>query len=231
MIKNFKVEPLDTTNFVKPVKLSYDQNNQAKTWEAVKSFDSVAVLLYHKTLDSFLLVKQFRPPVYMCDKSYEITYELCAGIIDKDKSLEQIAKEEILEECGFDVDVKSIQKVTSFFTNVGVSGAKQHLFFATIDDSLKVGNGGGVGTEVIELEYLSLNQAKEFIFDESKAKTPGLMFAFYWFFEKKLRKEQNKKSDYELSSELFGKYGSQGGSLSTTYKQKLKDKINIKNKV
>jgi UDP-sugar diphosphatase len=185
MIKNFKVESLDTTNFVKPVKLSYTQNNQAKTWEAVKSFDSVAVLLYHKTLDSFLLVKQFRPPVYMCDKNYEITYELCAGIIDKDKSLEQIAKEEILEECGFDVDVKSIQKVTSFFTNVGVSGAKQHLFFATIDDSLKVGNGGGVGTEVIELEYLPLNQAKEFIFDESKAKTPGLMFAFYWFFEDK----------------------------------------------
>ena len=100
-----------------------------RTWEAVKSFDSVAVLLYHKGKNSFLLVKQFRPPVFMNHPDYNFTYELCAGIIDKDKSLEEIAKEEIDEECGFEVSLENIVKITSFFTNVGVSGGKQASLF------------------------------------------------------------------------------------------------------
>jgi UDP-sugar diphosphatase len=183
MIENFKVTPLDTTSFIEPVKISYSQNGEQKFWEAVKSFDSVAVLLYHEQKEAFLLVKQFRPPVYLSDSEYDITYELCAGILDKDTSIAQIAKEEILEECGFDVPLQKVSKITSFFTNVGVSGARQHLYFATIDESMKVSGGGGVGTEVIELEYLPTKEAKTFILDETKAKTPGLMFAFYWFLE------------------------------------------------
>ena len=134
-------------------------------------------------MEALLLVKQFRPPVYMCDSSYPYTYELCAGIVDKDISLEAIVKEEIFEECGYEVDIKSINKITSFFTNVGVSGAKQHLFFCEIDESQKVHDGGGIHDEEIVVEYLSIDKAKAFIYDESKAKTPGLMFAFYWFFE------------------------------------------------
>ena len=35
---------------------------------------------------------------------------------------------------------------------------------------------------------------------------------------------------YELGEEFFGKHGSNEGNLSTTYKQKLKDKINAKNR-
>jgi UDP-sugar diphosphatase len=181
MIKDIRINRLDTTNYIEPVKIEYTQNGEPKSWEAVKSFDSVAILLYHTQKDAFLLVKQFRPPVYINDETHLFTYELCAGIVDKNLSLEQIAKEEILEECGFDIPLKNIQKVTSFYTNVGVSGAKQHLYYASIDDNYKVNDGGGVESEYIELEYLSINDAKDFIFDETKAKTPGLMFAFYWF--------------------------------------------------
>ena len=46
--------------------------------------------------------------------SLGITYELCSGIVDKDVSLAEIAKLEVLEECGYDVPVDSIEKVTSF---------------------------------------------------------------------------------------------------------------------
>lgn len=183
-IKNFKITPLDKPNFVKPVRLYYTQNNKEKSWEAVKAHDSVSILLYHTQKDAFLLVKQFRAPVYMHHNEYKFTYELCAGIIDKEHSLDQIAKEEIDEECGYDVKIQNIQKITSFFTNVGVSGSKQHLYFTTIDESMKIHNGGGIHDEQIELFFLPINQAKEFVYDESKAKTPGLMFSFYWFFEK-----------------------------------------------
>lgn len=46
--------------------------------------------------------------------SLGITYELCAGIVDKKTSLEEIARLEVLEECGYDVPSRSIEKVTSF---------------------------------------------------------------------------------------------------------------------
>lgn len=183
-IENFQTIKLDNAKFVKPVRINYKQNGKNKSWEAVKAHDSVAVMLYHKTKEAFLLVKQFRAPVYMNYKVHEFTYELCAGIIDKDTSLEQIACEEIFEECGFEVSVDSIEKITSFFTNVGVSGGKQHLFYCQIDDNMKKNEGGGIHDEHIELEYLPLKDSKKFIYDESKAKTPGLMFAFYWFYEK-----------------------------------------------
>ncbi|MDC7244065.1 MAG: NUDIX domain-containing protein [Sphaerochaetaceae bacterium] len=184
MIKDFKTLALKDTNFVHPVKIEYTQNGIKKSWEAVKSFDSVAILLYHKPKESFLLVKQFRPPVYLNDETHLNTYELCAGILDKDIPLRQIAKEEIEEECGFDVPLENIEKINTFYTNVGVSGAKQHLFFAQIDDNMKVNEGGGIHDEQIELMYLPVSKSKEFIYDEQKAKTPGLMFAFYWFYER-----------------------------------------------
>jgi len=186
VVTNFIQKPLDSFNFIKPVKLVYEINGKKKTWEAVKSFDSVAVLLYHKEKESFLLVKQFRAPVFLNDNTKTYTYELCAGIIDKEKSLKEIVKEEILEECGYNVNIKDIHKITSFFTNVGVSGSKQYLFYAAINESQKVGKGGGIDDEFILLEFIPLKQAKEFMFDETKAKTPGLLFAFSWWITKQL---------------------------------------------
>lgn len=182
-IKNFTIKPLEKFNFVKPLQLEYIQSGIPKVWEAVKSHDSVAILVYHREKEAFLVVKQFRPPVYMNDKNHSLTYELCAGIVDKDASLKQIAKEEINEECGYDVDLKNIEEISSFFTNVGVSGSQQTLFFTQIDERMKVHEGGGIHDEQIVLEFIPLAEAKVFIFDTTKAKTPGLMFAFYWFFE------------------------------------------------
>ncbi len=182
-INDFHITALDTGHFVKPVRLHYHQNGEQRTWEAVKCHDSVAILLYHCEKDAFLLVKQFRPAVHMNHPEHQCTYELCAGLVDKDAPLEQIAREEIDEECGFDVPVGKIRKISSFFTNVGVSGNKQHLFYAEIDQSMKIHNGGGVHTEEIILEYIPCQDARTFIYDESKAKTPGLIFAFYWYWE------------------------------------------------
>ena len=92
------------------------------------------------------------------------------------------------EECGYDVPIENIEKITSFYTNVGVSGAKQHLYYAKIDDDMKKHSGGGIHDEEIETVYLKVDDYEEFIYDENKAKTPGLMFSFMWFMEKKLSK-------------------------------------------
>ncbi|PLY05485.1 MAG: NUDIX hydrolase [Arcobacter sp.] len=191
-IEEFQTSELSETKFVNPVKITYKQNGKEKVWEAVKSFDSVAILLYHKERNSFLLVKQFRPPVYLNDKSKLCTYELCAGIVDKNKSLIEIAKEEIDEECGYNVPLEQIEKITSFYTNVGVSGGCQSLYYASVNESMKIHAGGGINDEEIELMFLPIEEFRNFIYDESKAKTPGLMFSFFWFMENKLS-NQNKK--------------------------------------
>lgn len=182
-ISDFHTSPLDQGQFVRPVRLRYQQNGASRSWEAVQCHDSVAILLYHRDQDAFLLVKQFRPAVHMNHPEHLCTFELCAGLVDKDAPLEQVAREEIDEECGFDVPVENIRKISSFFTNVGVSGNKQHLFYAEIDDSMKCHEGGGIHTEEIVLEYIPRKDARSFVYDESRAKTPGLIFAFYWFWE------------------------------------------------
>ncbi|HHH72783.1 MAG TPA: NUDIX hydrolase, partial [Sulfuricurvum sp.] len=166
-ITRFKTVSLENPQFVRPMRILYTQNGRALSWEAVKSHDSVAVLLYHREKKSFLLVRQFRPPVYLHHPEHTCTYELCAGIVDKDATLVQIAKEEIDEECGYDVPTERIEKITSFFTNVGISGAKQHLYYAEIDETMRIHDGGGIHTEQIELEWVPLTEANAFVFDEN----------------------------------------------------------------
>ena len=183
MIKIIKKEPLENAQYIKPYRLTFEKDGKRRDWEVVETFDSVAVLIYHTEKDSFVLVKQFRPAVYLKnDDGY--TVELCAGLVDKDKSLIQITKEEILEECGYDVPLECIEKITSFYTAVGFAGGQQTLFFAEINDEMKVDEGGGIDEEEIEVVYLPVNKAQEFILDEQIAKTPGLMFSFMWFMEK-----------------------------------------------
>ncbi len=180
-ISDFQRAPLVSGRFVKPLRVDYVQNGHPCSWEVVQCHDSVAVLLYHRDKDALLLVKQFRPAVYLNHPQHLCTYELCAGLVDKDIPLPQIVREEIDEECGFAVPVENIRKISSFFTHVGISGNQQHLFFAMIDDTMHIHAGGGVQSEQILLEYVPLAAANAFIYDESKAKTPGLMFAFSWF--------------------------------------------------
>jgi len=185
MDKIDSIEQLTNPSFVKPIKINYTQKGKRKTWEAVVSHDSVSTLLWHKEKDAFVLVKQLRPAILNTDNEDGYTYELCAGIIDKNTTDVQIAKEEILEECGYDVPLKNLERITKFYPAVGVTGAYQKLYYAELDESMKVNEGGGLHDEEIEVICLPYKDAKTFMFDEEKKKAPGLILAFYWFFENK----------------------------------------------
>jgi len=182
-IEILSIEPLKEGKYIKPKLVTFRLNGVLRDWEVADTYDSVAVLLYHKSKDAFVLVKQFRPAVYLKYKEGH-TYELCAGLIDKDKSLKQIVKEEIYEECGYDVELEDIEQITSFNTAVGFAGGRQTLFFATVDEANHKGDGGGIDDEQIEVIYLPLKDAREFMYDTNYIKTPGLLFGFMWFFDK-----------------------------------------------
>jgi len=183
LIEDFTLEPLLKPNFVKSALVTYKQNGVEKSWEIIESHNSVAILIYHRERDSFVLVKQFRPPVYHRNGD-GMTIELCAGLIDKEKSLVQIAKEEIEEECGFSVSVENIERITKVLSAVGTSGSEQIIYYAEVDESMRVSQGGGIEDEQIEVIEVPIKEAKRFMFDESIGKTVGLMFAFMWWFDK-----------------------------------------------
>ena len=211
-IKDMKVVPCVESKFIKLARVVFKQNDCQRKWDYVKSHNSVAVLLFNTTRKAFILVKQFRPAVYMhinrnlhnpshgesaaetedaslpiiapvCDG---VTFELCAGIVDQDVTLETLARQEVLEECGYDVPEDKIQKITCCRSGVGISGSLQTLFYAEVTDEMQVGDGGGNTHEgeIIELQYLPVDEVREFLFDESKHKPSGLLFAFMWWFDK-----------------------------------------------
>ena len=184
MSKIDSISTLVEPKFIKPIQINFTHKGTSRVWEAVISHDAVSILLYHREKKAFVVVKQLRAPVLNATGSDGMMYELCAGIIDKNLSKVQIAKEEVLEECGYDIPLGSFKKISSFYTSVGISGAEQTLYYAECDENMKVSEGGGLVEEDIEVIYIPLTNAKEFMFDEKYKKTAGMMMAFYWFFEK-----------------------------------------------
>ncbi|KAL4857064.1 TVP38/TMEM64 family membrane protein [Chlorella vulgaris] len=183
--------------FVKPQSILYQLDGKPRRWDMVLSHPSVAVLLYHRQRKTVILVRQFRPAVYIsATREAEVagqpkpplsagfTYELCAGIIDKPGlDLKQITKEEISEECGFDVPLGSIHLVTSYLSAIGISGSRQTIFAAEVDDAMAAAAGGGGlrdHGEAIEVLALPLPQVEEFLRDEELGKSAGLLFALMW---------------------------------------------------
>jgi len=64
------------------------------------------------------------------------TYELCAGLIDKQKAIKQICKEEIAEEVGYDVPLDGIHELSTCVSSSGTSGAKHTMFYAEVGGRL-----------------------------------------------------------------------------------------------
>jgi len=184
MIKVEKIKELGKGKYLNLKEVFFNYKGKIRRWEVCKSMDSVAVLIYDKDLESIILVKQFRLPVYLKNND-GYTYELCAGICDKDKCSLEIAKEEVLEECGYDVDVSKIKKITSAWASVGSNAARQSIYYVEVTQNEKVSNGGGIDDEDIEIFKLKTSEIEKFIFDENKVITPSAKFALLWWIHSK----------------------------------------------
>ncbi|MGL2540566.1 NUDIX hydrolase [Helicobacter pylori] len=184
------LEPCSSSNFIELKRMHYNEENTKKTWDIIKSLDSVAVLLYEKESDCFVIVKQFRPAIYARHFHFKheidgYTYELCAGLVDKaNKSLEEIACEEALEECGYQISPKNLETIGQFYSATGLSGSLQTLYYAEVRADLRVSKGGGIDAEKIEVLFLERSKAFDFIMDFQYAKTTGLSLAILWHLKK-----------------------------------------------
>jgi len=188
MIKIEKINELCKGKFLSLKEVFFEYKGRKRRWEVCNSMDSVAILIYDRDIDSIVMVKQFRLPVYLKNND-GYTYELCAGLCDKDKSKILIAKEEVLEECGYDVPLENIKKITSTWASVGSNAANQTIYFVEVSQNEKVNEGGGIDDEDIEIFYLKNKDVEKFIFDESKVITPGAKFALMWWLYNKKEKQ------------------------------------------
>jgi UDP-sugar diphosphatase len=77
---------------------------------------------------------------------------------------------------------------------VGISGARQTCYYAEVDESMRVGRGGGnlVEGEEIDVVGLPVDQIDKFIMDESIPKSAGVMWATTWLLAK-LREEESRQ--------------------------------------
>jgi len=199
-ITNIWYGPLPADSpYVKPFRMFYVQNG-VKHWDLLKVHDSVSIIIYNKTTNKLIFVKQFRPAVYYgiitelgCKNDSEIdlvkfppklgiTLELCAGIVDKDLPLKEIAREELLEECGFNVSSDRIEEVMTYKSGVGTSGASQTMFYCEVTSDDKVTVGGGVDDELIDVVELSIEDADKMVMKGANNASPAsCLLGVLWF--------------------------------------------------
>lgn len=175
--KNIKISECNDSKYIQIKRMSYIENGIQKTWDIVSSHDSVSILIYNKDNNSIVLVKQFRPAVFLRNNDGYM-YELCAGLVDKEnKTIEQIAIEEIYEECGY--KVSELSKIAEFYSSVGTSGSKQSVFYVEVTNNDKVSIGGGIDNEYIEIVEIPIKNMRDIL--QKPNITPSVGFSFMWF--------------------------------------------------
>jgi ADP-ribose pyrophosphatase len=113
---------------------------------------AACILLYDAKRDIVVLAKQFRLPAYLTgDPAWMI--EVPAGLLDGDEPEEAIRRE-AMEESGYQVrDVRFLFKA---LTSPGSVTEVVHFFYAPIDLSDRVNEGGGLAEEHEDIEVLEV---------------------------------------------------------------------------
>jgi len=210
-ITDMELETVSSSRWLQPRRLKYKQDGVAKSWDMLQSNGSVVSVVYNESSDSLVMVKQFRPAVLICkalrdsqgsqlsdindklkqmDVKDGITLELCAGIIDKAKTPREIARMEILEECGYDVPLEQVEEVQNVLGSVGKSGGTLFMHYARVNDKMKTGLGGGLAEEgeMIEVVEVPVSEVKEMIKEPSLNSPTFTLYGIYWFLMNKYNK-------------------------------------------
>lgn len=192
-IQSLKQEEFKDSIYIKIKRFSYEKGGKRHSWDFIESLDSVSTLLYHKERQSFVFVRQFRIPLWDYQRRNNIilpqnelgySVELCSGLVDKNLSLEDIAKEECLEELGY--LPTCMEKIGDFYSGFGSGTSKQTLFYAELDESDKKGKGGGLDDEEIEAVFVKVKDFEAF--SKKVIHAASFEFAYLWFLRNKAQK-------------------------------------------
>ena len=157
-----------------------------KIWETIDSHDSVHILVDNIETKEILLVKQIRIPVLKNDCSQNgVCYEACAGIVDKNKNIIEIAKEEVLEELGYKVKTSDIKHIKTLKSSVGSSGANCYTFEVKTSEKDRVNNGGGTESEDIIVVRVPYQNIRNFIYSNIHTDSTTMFLITNWLLKNK----------------------------------------------
>ena len=122
--------------------------------ECLERGDSVAVLAYESSSDSFLFTKQFRYPSARRESPWML--ELVAGSIDKGETEGKAARREVLEEIGYEIN--SLHKIVTYFPSPGGCSEQIHLFFTEVSSGQQIQSGGGKASEKEDIEIIKISK-------------------------------------------------------------------------
>lgn len=113
---------------------------------------AACILLYDPKRDAVVLVKQFRLPAHLEGESGWMI-EVPAGLLDGEHPQDAIRREAI-EETGY--EVRDVRFLFRAFMSPGAITEQVHFFFAPVDLSHRVEEGGGLAEEHEDIEVLDL---------------------------------------------------------------------------
>ncbi len=151
--------------------------------QRVRREDAAAVLLLNTDTNKIILTRQFRYPIH--DKTEAPILEIIAGKLDGDEEPLKAAIRETKEETGYQIKDGNIQFLMSCFSTPGYSSECFYIYYATVTDADKVGEGGGLKEENESIGCVEMD-ASEFIrlvkearLHDAKTYVAGLYFANY----------------------------------------------------
>ena len=128
----------------------------ARTREAYDRGNGATILLYDLQRRTVLLTRQFRLPTYVNGNASGMLLETCAGLLDADNP-EDAIRRETREETGYEIG--AVRKVFEAYMSPGSETEILHFFVAEYSAAARVGDGGGVDDEDIEVVEMDFDAA------------------------------------------------------------------------
>jgi ADP-ribose pyrophosphatase len=139
-------------------KLFSGEYSQPFQREIYQRANAVTIIPYDPKLDKIVLIEQFRAGA-LSGKDTPWLLELVAGIIDKDKTAEEIAYLEVKEEAG--LEILKLTPVYGYWSSPGASSEYITLFYAIVD-AHKAGGIHGLKAESEDIKVHVLDSKDAF---------------------------------------------------------------------
>ena len=167
--------------------IQYEKFDGTMTQELVRlnlnRGNSAAVLILNPQKNSLILIKQFRYPAYVENKTKGWLLEVVAGTIDFDADPLETAKREIVEEVGYLVD--KLEPIHIFYPSPGGCSEKIFLYYAEVCEKQQFSKGGGLPGEGEDIQIIELPILEVFqLLDSGQILDAKTIIALQWLRER-----------------------------------------------
>jgi ADP-ribose pyrophosphatase len=139
--------------------------------------DSAAVLILNTDAQRVVLVEQFKAPTLGKGLGGGWITEAVAGMVDRDETAETAAIREAMEETGY--RLRELTPIATFFSSPGGTSERICLYYAPVCDTDKIGDGGGIDDEDIEVKSIPVDELFAML-AANRIEDPKLLIAALW---------------------------------------------------